>query len=151
MASQLCAWEELAMNKWNVGLMWSLRATAAALFLLSFHGNADHTSQSIQFPSLECSAGTMSPLQTAVFSFPIQNCTSHPVRILGAAGICRAPGCVSVRGLPLTIPPLSNRPIAIEVNAGGEEGPFHLETTLFTDCAGQSELSVGVFGRVKRK
>jgi len=139
------------MNKWNVGVMWSLRAAAAALLLLSFHENADHASQSIRFPSLECSAGVMSPRQSAVFPFPVQNCTRHPVQIVGATGICRAPGCVSVRDLPLTIPPLSTRPITIEVYAGGQEGPFHLETTLFTDCAGQSELGVGVSGCVKRK
>jgi hypothetical protein len=139
------------VNRWNVGMMWSLRAVAAALFVLSCYETADHASQSIRFPSRECSAGTMSPLQTAVFPFPVQNCTRHPVRIVGAAGICRAPGCVSVRDLPLTIPPLSTRPITIEVYAHGEEGPFHLETTLFTDCAGQSELGVGVSGCVKRK
>jgi len=139
------------MNKWNVAVIWSLRAAAGALFLLSFHELANLAPQSIRFPSLECSAGTMSPRQSAVFPFPVQNCARHPVRILGAAGICRAPGCVSVTDLPLTIPPLSTRPIAIEVYAGEQEGPFHLETTLFTDCAGQSELCVGVSGCVKRK
>jgi hypothetical protein len=139
------------MKKWNNGMIWSLRAAAAALFLLSFDGTADHASQSLRFPSLECSAGTMDPLQIAVFPFPVQNCTMHPVRVLGAAGICRAPGCVSVTDLPLTIPPLSTRPIAIEVYAGRQEGPFHLETTLFTDCAGQSEFGIGVSGCVKRK
>jgi hypothetical protein len=139
------------MNKSNVGVIWSLRAAAAALFLLSFHETADHASQSIRFPVPECSAGTMSPLQSDVFPFLVQNCTIHSVRVLGAAGICRAPGCVSVKDLPLTIPPLSTRPLRIEVYAGRQEGPFHLETTLFTDCAGQSELGIGVSGCVKRK
>ena len=139
------------MNKWNAGMVWLLRAAAAALFLLSFHEATDQVRQSIRFPSSECSAGMIGPLQTAVFPLSIQNCTRHPVRIVGAAGICRAPGCLSVRDLPLTIPPLSTMPITLEVYAGGEEGPFRLETTLFTDCAEQSELGVGVFGCVKRK
>jgi len=138
------------MSKWYVGMVWSFRAAAAALFLLALRETAGHASQSIRFPSPECSAGTMSPSQTALIPFSVQNCTTHPVRILGAAGVCRAPGCVSVTDLPLTIPPLSTRPITIEVYAGRQEGPFHLETTLFTDCVGQSELGVGVSGYIKR-
>lgn len=139
------------MRMRRVGMIWLLRAAASAMLILSFRAAANRTSQSIRFPSGECSAGRMSACETIVFPFPVQNCASHPIRIVCAAGICRTPGCVSVRDFPMTIPALSTRLIPLEVHAGEKYGPFRLETKIFTDCPGQTQIGVAVSGVVTRK
>jgi ABC-type molybdate transport system permease subunit len=75
------------------------------------------------------------------------NQSRRPIRILGATRVCGHHGCLDVEGLPLDIPPLSQRNIVVFVKTRAP-GEFGAELTLFSDSPGQSMIVLTVNGRV---
>jgi hypothetical protein len=133
--------------------LWSLRGLAVGCVLvdiaLAMNTSSNWAPRRVRFATPERCTGVLSPLQTILVPFPLENRTVRMIRVVGATGVCRAPGCLIARDLPVDVPPFSTRDILIELRASDRAGPFRLNMTVFTDCPGQTTMELTVYGEVR--
>lgn len=87
---------------------------------------------------------TVGEIRPIVFSV-MNGADSRPVRLVGAEDGCDSLGCLTLKGLPMTIPPGGSAIIEAEYRAS-KEGPFRREFPLYTDCPGQFEVRLSIVG-----
>jgi hypothetical protein len=92
--------------------------------------------------------GNLSPHEAMPVRVTLSNETDRPVQLLGAAAGCGLSICVEADGLPMAIPPGSDRDLQIDLHASGRPGPFSDEMVIYTDCPGQLEVHLTFHGSV---
>jgi hypothetical protein len=70
---------------------------------------------------------------------------ARPARLIGAEDGCDPFGCLTLKGLPMSIPPGGTAIVEAEYLAS-KEGPFRREFPLYTDCPGQFEIRLSILG-----
>ncbi|MFI4849311.1 MAG: DUF1573 domain-containing protein [Gimesia chilikensis] len=86
--------------------------------------------------------------ETARQRVTIQNTSSLPLQLLGAAVPCTPSGCASAEGLPLRIPAGQQGSFTILFKAT-TPGKFDTEIELYTDQPGQTKIKMPLYGTVK--
>lgn len=92
--------------------------------------------------------GVLEANQTRDLVFDVINRTKSEINLMGAERLCGKFGCLEPKGLPLAIPPNSERRVVVGLVAHAA-GPFSQEVTLYTDSPDMPELVLKVRGHVE--
>ena len=133
---------------------FSLGTVEDAAFRLSHYGLSDvplakpTSTTGKQIIAPRCELKDIPANETARQRVTIQNTTSLPLQLLGAAVPCTPSGCASAEGLPLRIPAGQQGSFTILFKAT-TPGKFDTEIELYTDQPGQTKIKMSLYGTVK--
>ncbi len=78
----------------------------------------------------------------------VTNWTDQPVRLIGGTQDC---SCTVLADLPITIPPLEARSVAVNIRLSGKPGIFTRKADFLVDDQGFKRISFRLTGRIREK
>lgn len=91
--------------------------------------------------------GDVAPRSVMYVSFPVENRSDKPIRVVGSIKCCLKEGCLSAEGLPQTIAGHSSASVRLRL-ATTRGGDFQNSIVLYTDSVNQPQFTLGVTGHL---
>lgn len=86
--------------------------------------------------------------QVTAVEVPIRNPEDRTWRLIGADHVCREGVCVEAQGLPLEIPPRSERALSLKLTINGS-GPFRREFVVYCQGGPSGQLAIVLHGAAR--
>jgi hypothetical protein len=103
----------------------------------------------VQIAPQETSLGDIKARSVNLLRFTVSNRSSRTIRVLGVDSFCTTWGCIRPVGLPVTVPPQSNREVQLLLKAAlAGDHEFNTDVNWYWDWPGEPTASVRIQGRV---